>query len=254
MSKKGLEKFFGLESKRVGLWTEFFKLEFMDRGFTDLLSDVAHHYAIEDLRMTPREAGHVFRSFRAPQLHRAKVIILGQDPYPNQKQAEGWAFSSADEVGPLPPSLDNICKEIKEEGLIQHKPVHGNLGKWVEQGVMLLNMCLTSEEGNAGIHRGQEGRTRLATSDKLTEAHGYGWEHFTLKALRYALAYNPNLIMVAWGKDAKGVCELLKPKHLLTSPHPSPLSAHKGYFGNGHFLKINEILTELGKSVIDWRL
>lgn len=248
--EQGLLTYFGLQN--VGMWREFFLREAMDKGFIDLLDDLRTQYVAKELLLCPREPKHVFRAFREPKLETVKVIILGQDPYPNRRQAEGLSFSCADENGEIPASLKNIFKELNADLGIQAR---GNsLSKWASEGVMLLNAVLTTEESKAGQHRGQEGRSYLAKDENTESDLGYGWEVFTLRALKYALKYNPNIIIVAWGRDAKKLADASEAKNVIVSAHPSPLSAHKGFFGSKPFSKINNLLISRRKSAIDWRI
>jgi uracil-DNA glycosylase len=247
---ESLQSYFGIT--KVGEWGTFFKQQFSEFGLKELLQDLAQHYAVQDFKLCPTYPAHVFRAFREPRLEQTRVIILGQDPYPNARQAEGLSFSSADEKGPLPDSLRNIFKELKDDLGIEAKG--HSLLPWARQGVMLLNTCLTSEDGMAGIHRNQEGRMRLALSKEMLREHGYSWEVFTAAALRYAVKHNPNIIFVAWGKDARTLCEQVGVKNLITSSHPSPLSAHRGFFGSRCFSKINTMLEKQGRQAINWRV
>jgi uracil-DNA glycosylase len=163
-----------------------------------------------------------------------RVVILGQDPYHGPGQAHGLAFSVPDGV-PLPPSLRNIFKEI-ERDLGTPVPQSGNLTRWARQGVLLLNTVLTVESGQAGAHRKR------------------GWEALTDALVSRLAATAPPTVFMLWGNDAQSKQPLIPTdRHcVLTSPHPSPLSAHRGFFGNGHFSAANRFLAAHGRSTVDW--
>jgi uracil-DNA glycosylase len=163
------------------------------------------------------------------------VVLIGQDPYHGYGQAHGLCFSVPDGV-PKPPSLVNIFKEL-ENDLGISPPSHGNLEKWANQGVLLLNATLTVRENQAGSHQHK------------------GWESFTNEAIRQLSAQKEGVIFVLWGNYAIAKKELIdSTRHpVLTAAHPSPLSASNGFFGCHHFSKINEILRSSGKQEIDWK-
>ena len=172
-------------------------------------------------------------------LDAVKVVILGQDPYHGPGQAHGLAFSVQPGVK-VPPSLVNIYKEL-ESDLGLPRPSHGNLAHWARQGVLLLNNALTVEAGQAGSHQKR------------------GWEEFTDAAVRAVAAQAEPVVFLLWGshaqKKAARVPELSNGRHLvLQAPHPSPLSAHNGFFGCRHFSKANAFLEAHGRGPIDWRL
>jgi len=177
-----------------------------------------------------------FHALNSTPFEKVKVVILGQDPYHGPGQAHGLCFSVRKGV-PLPPSLRNIFEEIKRDLGIP-APRHGCLEHWAEQGVLLLNAVLTVEEGKAAAHAGK------------------GWEQFTDRIVRELSERQSNLVFLLWGGYAqkKGVV-INRDRHLvLETVHPSPLSAHRGFFGCGHFSKTNEYLVEHGKLPIDWTL
>ncbi|WP_010628315.1 uracil-DNA glycosylase [Halomonas sp. KM-1] len=177
-----------------------------------------------------------FRAFELTPLERVKVVILGQDPYHGPNQAHGLCFSVRPGV-PAPPSLVNIYKELVAD--VGFQPVdHGNLEHWARQGVLLLNTSLTVEQGNAGSHRGR------------------GWEHFTDRAIETVNAHAEPSVFLLWGSHARQKKVLVDTsRHLvLESPHPSPLSAHRGFFGNRHFSRANAFLQANGREPIDWQL
>ena len=165
-----------------------------------------------------------------------KVVIIGQDPYHEPNQAHGLAFSVLEGIK-LPPSLKNIYKEIESDLNIKMSG-SGNLTPWAKQGVLLLNNVLTVKAHEANSHKGK------------------GWEYFTDKIVEILNEREEMIIFVFWGNNAKGKQKLItNPNHIvLTAPHPSPLSAYHGFFGCGHFSKINEILRNNNKNEIDWRI
>ena len=173
-------------------------------------------------------------------LDRVKVVILGQDPYHGAGQAHGLCFSVAEGVRP-PPSLVNIFKEL-ESDLGLPRPAHGNLENWARQGVLLLNNSLTVEDGKAGSHA------------------GLGWEAITDAAVAAVAAKTEPCVFMLWGSHARKKAErvpgLGRDTHhlVLTAPHPSPLSAHTGWFGCRHFSKANAFLEAQGRGAVDWRL
>lgn len=185
----------------------------------------------------PREQW--LRAFELTLLEAVKVVILGQDPYHRAGQAHGLSFSVPAGVK-VPPSLANIYKEIAADLGIAPAS-NGNLEGWARQGVLLLNTALTVEEGRAGAHRSQ------------------GWEAITDAAVAAVAARPEPSVFMLWGSHARAKAarlpELDSGRHLvLTAPHPSPLSAHTGFFGSRHFSQANAFLTARGRSAIDWRL
>lgn len=178
----------------------------------------------------------IFRALDTTPLHRVRVVILGQDPYHGPGQANGLCFSVAPGI-PLPPSLRNILKEINADLGIPI-PTHGDLSAWAQQGVLLLNATLTVRAHQAASHQGR------------------GWEVFTDAVIGEVSAYCDHVVFMLWGSYARKKATLVDlQKHLvLESPHPSPLSAHRGFFGNGHFSKANTYLQEHGHEAIRWEL
>jgi len=178
----------------------------------------------------------LFNAFELTPFDQVKVVILGQDPYHGQGQAHGLCFSVQAGVRP-PPSLKNIFKEINAELGIEFA-VNGCLTPWAEQGVLLLNAVLTVEQNNAGSHQGK------------------GWERFTDRAIEVLNEQHEGLVFLLWGKYAQDKAAVIdRARHqVLMSPHPSPFSAHRGFLGNGHFVKANDYLQAQGKAPIDWRL
>lgn len=178
----------------------------------------------------------IFNALNSTPLERVKVVIIGQDPYHGPEQAHGLCFSVQPGVA-TPPSLLNIYKELKRDLNIDIA-AHGCLQHWAEQGVLLLNTSLTVERGIAGSH-----------ADK-------GWGVFTDRVIEVVSEQRAHLVFLLWGKHAQSKTRLIDPsKHLvLCSPHPSPLSAHRGFIGNGHFSRCNKFLVQHGMAPIDWRL
>ncbi|WIO75155.1 uracil-DNA glycosylase [Porticoccaceae bacterium LTM1] len=177
-----------------------------------------------------------FAAFNTTPFDKVKVVILGQDPYHGPNQAHGLCFSVLPGVQ-VPPSLVNIYKEIEQDlGIVP--PAHGCLTHWAEQGVLLLNATLTVEQGNAGAHQGK------------------GWEQFTDQAITALNEQREGLVFLLWGSYAQRKGALIdRNKHfVLTAPHPSPLSAYRGFFGCRHFSRVNEYLQSQGQQPIDWSL
>lgn len=177
---------------------------------------------------------NIFNAFAHCPFDRVKVVIIGQDPYHEPGQAHGLCFS-VQEGTPFPPSLQNIFKEITDD-LGRPRPTSGDLTRWADQGVLLLNATLTVRAHRAGSHQ------------------GHGWETFTDAVIRCLNAERQHLVYMLWGAYAqkKGASIDTSRNLVLTSPHPSPLSAHRGFFGNRHFSRANDYLVALGESPIDW--
>jgi uracil-DNA glycosylase len=178
----------------------------------------------------------IFAAFDATPFDRVEVVILGQDPYHGYGQAHGLCFSVLPGV-PVPPSLLNIYKEI-EDDLGIRRPDHGCLLPWAQRGVLLLNAVLTVEEGRAGAHQGK------------------GWEGFTDHVIETLATQREDLVFLLWGSyaQAKGKVIDARRHRVLRAPHPSPLSAYRGFMGSGHFSATNQFLAQKGKAPIDWRL
>ena len=211
-------------------WKPFLKSEFDKQYFKELSKFL--HQAYETKTIYPKKS-LVFSAF-ATDLNEVKVVILGQDPYHTPGAAHGLAFSVPD-TAPIPPSLVNIYKEIDND-IGHHKNATGNLRNWQNQGVLLLNTVLTVEAHKAGSHRGK------------------GWETFTTEVIKYLNETRPHLVFILWGRDARNKKSLIDAKkHLiLESPHPSPLSAYNGFFGNHHISKTNEFLKAHDMNIIEW--
>ncbi len=178
----------------------------------------------------------IFSAFDATPFDAVKVVILGQDPYHGPGQAHGLCFSVLPGV-PVPPSLDNIFKEIQRDLGIA-RPDHGCLLPWAERGVLLLNAVLTVEDGRAGAHQGK------------------GWEGFTDHVVDVLNREREGLVFLLWGSYAQAKGKVIdSARHrVLKAPHPSPLSAHRGFLGCGHFSSTNRYLEQRGQAPIDWSL
>ena len=176
----------------------------------------------------------VFRAFERP-LADVRVLVVGQDPYPTPGHAVGLSFSVEADVRPVPRSLVNIYRELADDLGVEPAP-HGDLTAWADQGVMLLNRCLTVRPGEPGSHRGE------------------GWEQVTETAIRALSARGGPLVAILWGAQARYLEPLLAPVPAVTSAHPSPLSASRGFFGSRPFSRVDALLVEQGSSPVDWSL
>lgn len=213
-------------------WREHIGAEFEKPYFSALTDFVRHEYTTT----TCYPPGSlIFNAFNLCPFDRVKVVIIGQDPYHEPGQAQGLSFSVPEGV-PLPPSLQNIFKEIQLD-LGKPMPPTGDLTRWAEQGVLLLNATLTVRAHQAASHQ------------------RHGWEQFTDAAIRALNAERENLVFILWGGYARTKAQLIdRSRHLvLESVHPSPLSANRGgWFGNHHFSQCNAYLREHGEQEIDW--
>ena len=212
-------------------WTQHLQPEFDKPYFETLTQFVKKEYA-QGLVYPPGKL--IFNAFNLCPFHKTKVVIIGQDPYHGPGQAHGLCFSVNDGI-PFPPSLVNIFKEIKQD-LGTEPPTTGNLTRWAQQGVLLLNATLTVRAHQAGSHQRQ------------------GWETFTDAAIRILAEEKEHLVFILWGAYAQKKGAFIdRNKHLvLTSAHPSPLSAWNGFFGNRHFSRTNEYLLAHGEQPIEW--
>ena len=199
--------------------------------FVRLTQFVREEYATKQIFPPGRQ---IFAAFNSTPFHDVKVVILGQDPYHDVGQANGLCFSVNDGIQ-FPPSLRNIFKEI-ESDIGTPVPQSGDLSRWAKQGVLLLNATLTVEAHRAGSHQ------------------RHGWEQFTDRVIAHLAEHRDNLVFILWGSYAIGKGAFIdRNRHLvLTSVHPSPLSAHRGFFGNHHFSRTNQYLIEHGKTPIEW--
>jgi uracil-DNA glycosylase len=177
---------------------------------------------------------HVLRAFRRP-LADVRVLVVGQDPYPTPGHPIGLSFAVDAHVRPVPRSLANIYRELATDVGVEPPP-HGDLTAWAEQGVMLLNRVLTVRPGQAASHRGR------------------GWEEVTECAIHALARRGGPLAAILWGRDAQGLKPMLGDVPWVESPHPSPLSASRGFFGSRPFSRVNRLLVEQGGSPVDWRL
>ena len=184
------------------------------------------------------DSNYIFNAYDSTPFDEVKVVILGQDPYHGDGQAHGLCFSVLPGVA-TPPSLRNMYKELLgDEAVDFETPEHGYLQKWAEQGVLLLNATLTVRAHDAGSHQRK------------------GWEQFTDTAIQALNEQKEGIVFLLWGSYAQHKGKLIDTEkhHVLKAPHPSPLSAYRGFFGCGHFSKCNQLLGEMGKSEIDWQV
>ena len=215
-------------------WSHLLSNEFNESYFKSLLNFLDKEYA-KGIDIYP-DVENVFQCFNKTPFSKVKVIILGQDPYHGEGQANGLSFS-VNETIKIPPSLKNIFKELQNDLKIQI-PESGNLEKWAEQGVLLLNTVLTVEKSKANSHRKK------------------GWEQFTDKVIKILNDKKVHLVFILWGAPAqkKGM-NIDESKHLiLKAPHPSPLSSYRGFFDSKPFSQTNTYLKKKSLSIIDWSL
>ena len=213
-------------------WKKHLASEFESPYFKELAAFVRNEYISGVVYPPPK---NIFRAFELCPFEKVEVVILGQDPYHGPKQANGLSFAVEKDV-PMPPSLQNIFKEIQKEYETPLKHTDGDLSRWATQGVLLLNATLTVAAHNAGSHQGK------------------GWEEFTGAVVKKLAEEREHLVFILWGNYARAKgAHIDRSKHLvLESAHPSPFSAYNGFFGNGHFKKTNEYLEAHGKKPIDW--
>lgn len=214
-------------------WLEPLSPEFKKPYYAKLYKTVQQEY---NTRLIFPPANDIFNAFEFTPLSEVKVVILGQDPYHGDGQAHGLCFSVKPDVD-IPPSLVNIYQELHDD-LGCYIPNNGYLEKWAKQGVMLLNTVLTVRAHQANSHR------------------GIGWEEFTDAAIRILDEQDRPIVFLLWGRPAQMKKSMLhNPKHLiLEAPHPSPLSAYRGFFGCKHFSQANAFLQEHGLTPIDWQI
>ena len=215
-------------------WLPALKEEFAKPYYRTLYEFVKTEYATT--RIYP-PAEDIFNALHFTPLGQVKVVILGQDPYHNEHQAHGLSFSVLPDQKDIPPSLQNIYKELQDD-LGCWIPNNGYLKKWADQGVLLLNTVLTVRAHQANSHQGR------------------GWEHFTDAIIETVNAQDRPIVYMLWGTPAQSKAVMVtNPKHLvLRAPHPSPLSAYRGFFGCRHFSQCNEFLEAHGETPIDWQL
>ncbi len=214
-------------------WLNSLSEEFKKPYYAKLYRTVLQEYQTKQIFP---DSNDIFTAFNLTPLSKVKVVILGQDPYHGNGQAHGLSFSVRPNIA-IPPSLVNIYQEL-ETNCGCYIPNNGYLEKWAKQGVLLLNTVLTVQAHKAFSHR------------------GIGWEQFTDAAIRAVNEQDRPIVYLLWGKPAQSKKSMLNnPKHLiLEAPHPSPLSAYRGFFGCQHFSKTNDFLTAHGETPIDWQI
>ena len=214
-------------------WDEVLKEEFEKEYYLSLRYFLKNEYATHTVFPSMYD---IFTAFKCTDYFKVKAVILGQDPYHEPGQAHGMAFSVKPGIA-TPPSLQNIYKELNQS-LGCYIPNNGYLLKWAEQGVLLLNTTLTVRSGQANSHSNA------------------GWQIFTDNVIKKLNERKEPIIFLLWGANARKKTEFIdKSRHfILEAPHPSPLSAFRGFFGCNHFAKTNQILTQLGKETIDWQI
>ena len=215
-------------------WLSGLKNEFKKDYYRELYTFVKNEYSTKTIYPP---ADDIFNAFHFTPLSKVKVLLLGQDPYHNEHQAHGLSFSVLPEQKDIPPSLQNIYKELHDD-LGCYIPNNGYLKKWADQGVLLLNTVLTVRAHQANSHQGQ------------------GWEQFTDAVIRCVNELDRPVVYFLWGRPAQMKKSMLtNKKHLiLEAPHPSPLSAYRGFFGCHHFSIANEFLKSNGIDPIDWQI
>ncbi|MEJ8552889.1 uracil-DNA glycosylase [Tepidibacter sp. Z1-5] len=214
-------------------WQDLLKDEFKKDYYLKLKSFLANEYKTETIYP---DMSDIFNALHYTQYKDVKVVILGQDPYHGPDQAHGLSFSVKPNIA-IPPSLKNIYKELNSD-LGCYIPNNGYLKKWADQGIMLLNTVLTVKAGQANSHK------------------NIGWEHFTDKIISLLNDREDSIVFILWGRNAQSKLKIIKnPKHfIIKAVHPSPLSAHRGFFGSEPFSKANEFLISIGKDPIDWQI
>ena len=214
-------------------WENILAEEFKKPYYKELYKKIKTEY---DTKVVYPPSEEIFTAFNLTDIDKVKVLILGQDPYHEPGQAHGLSFSVKPGIQ-TPPSLQNIYKELHDEmGL--YIPNNGFLTKWADQGVMMLNTVLTVRAHSANSHK------------------GIGWEEFTDAAIRALNEQDRPIVYMLWGSNAQSKERMLdnKKQLVLKAPHPSPLSAYRGFFGCNHFIKCNEFLRENGLEEIDWQI
>lgn len=215
-------------------WLPCIKQEFTKPYYKELYTFVKHEY---DTRIIYPPAEDIFNAFHFTPLSKVKVMILGQDPYHNENQAHGLSFSVLPTQKDIPPSLVNIYQELHDD-LGCYIPNNGYLKKWADQGVLLLNTVLTVRAHQANSHQGK------------------GWEQFTDAVIEAVNTQDRPIVYLLWGRPAQSKIPMLtNSNHLiLKAPHPSPLSAYRGFFGCRHFSQANAFLEKNGIEPIDWQI
>ena len=212
-------------------WKEILNVEFSKPYFEELVKFVKEEYASREI--FPK-GSNIFRAFDKCPLDKLKVVIIGQDPYHGPGQANGLCFSVGEGM-PFPPSLQNIFKEVQSD-IGTPIPESGELDRWAEQGVLMLNAVLTVRAHEAASHAGR------------------GWEHFTDAVVRAIAERKEGVVYMLWGSYAqkKGAMVNSSQNLVLKAVHPSPLSVYRGFFGSRHFSKANDYLVSVGKTPIEW--
>tara|TARA_R110001599_G_scaffold59005_4_gene163529 strand:+ start:178 stop:867 length:690 start_codon:yes stop_codon:yes gene_type:complete len=221
-----------MQGSLKGKWAELLADQFELPYMKSLRAFLASEKQQGKVIFPPEES--IFNALNHTDLANVKVVIIGQDPYHGPKQAHGFCFSVQAGIK-TPPSLRNLYQELNQD-IGMPIPEHGNLTSWADQGVLLLNAVLTVEAANAGAHQGK------------------GWEIFTDRVIEVLDAQSRNIVFFLWGSYAQKKGRLIdRTKHyVLEGPHPSPLSAYRGFFGCKHFSKASQYLSEQGKSQINW--
>ncbi|MES2628764.1 MAG: uracil-DNA glycosylase [Bacteroidota bacterium] len=220
-----------MDVKMESGWKQLLQDEFSKPYFNQLISFVKEEYQTQTVYPPGRE---IFNAFDHCPADKVKVVIIGQDPYHGPGQANGLCFSVHDGIR-QPPSLQNIFKEIQDDLGIA-PPTSGNLERWADQGVLLLNATLTVRANSPGSHQNK------------------GWEEFTDAVIRRISQEKKHLVFMLWGAYAQKKGQIIDPQHhlVLQSAHPSPFAVHKGFFGNKHFSKANDYLSAQGEKRIVW--
>lgn len=215
-------------------WKAVLSEEFHKPYFLELCGKVKAAYASKPQQIFPKET-QLYKAFEACSFEQLQVVILAQDPYPTKGHAHGLCFSVETQVYPIPRSLSNIFKELHAD-TGQAIPDNGNLSRWAKQGVLLLNNVLTVEEGLPDSHK------------------NYGWEKFTDAVVTSIASQKNNIVFILWGAKAQAKASQIDPANhlILKAAHPSPLAAHRGFFGCKHFSKTNAFLRRVGKKEIKW--
>ena len=223
-----------MDLKLNNSWQKFIEEESKKEYFVQLKAFIDEAYKTNNESIFPAK-NELLKAFLICPLEDVSVVILGQDPYPTKGYANGLCFSVNENVKPFPKSLKNIFSEI-ENDLSITSPENGNLERWANQGVLLLNNVLSVIEGKPDSHAKK------------------GWEHFTSAAIDYLGKEKQSVVYLLWGSKAQEKAAKIDEKHnlILKSVHPSPLSAYRGFFGCKHFSKTNEYLISLGKNPINW--
>lgn len=213
-------------------WDEIIRNEQQQPYFQHLQEVINQRY--ETQRVFPAKK-NIYNAFKQTPLEKLKVVILGQDPYHGEGQAQGLAFSTPSEIK-NPPSMQNILKEIKDDLGRDSCCLNGDLTPWANEGVLLLNTILTVEEAKPKSH------------------HKLGWEIFTDNIIKHISQRCKDVVFLLWGAPAISKSKLIDASkhHILTAPHPSPLSSYRGFFGCKHFSQTNDILQSKGKAIIHW--